>query len=792
MATKTQLINHNLSSLSGGVTEQFQEGRFDSQVSEMINCIPSITRGVLRRNPVKAVDTLVSPTQALPVDLSDCFIYSYDRGTGEEQYIVVIPGDGYVHTFNANDGSHLYTNTTINTYLQVSGTTAKKAFNALTIGDYTFVVNSTKTVGFTADTAPTIGYSDMAFYWIKKTTSVTVAQYQSSTEVGSLLKGYNYSLNDTTVPAHEETRPNKTGFSLNSSKEVAAKFASGDNSYVDGTDDESLPSGWTGAGYNTVSGVDISDGAVAYKTNYTGTDWKWSDTFGDQASLGVWKTVKDSDELPVNLPEDLDGFVVKVSGGTSAEYDDYYLKYTYTNRSWKEVAAPGSNIKLDPATMPHVLYRLSGGFEFNTYQGVITDGSALDGESQWGERTSGGDDSIEDPSFVGTSITNIFFHKNRLGFITDDSIILSMTGIYGNFFIQTLQETLDDDPIDLSVASTDVTILRHAVPTAGQLLLFSDDTQFSLESLEGALTPDSADITALSSYTYGKDAKATAIGNRVFFTNQVNGYNGNEAGSSQVYAYTVSDRGSQITEANPMTLHLPTYLSYQITKIVGHDVLGFTFFEEEQNPKQLTVLSSVIRGKEELQNSFHRWTFEEDIASTQVINNELYILFTTGNLTKMSLAIPNSISNITYTDEYTTGNYTNYESLIEFSEFFIRDNKGKGTVRGRYQLRTIKYTIDEASSYVTLISDKNNSFFDESTMYGTDWDDTDTWDDTLLWVETNPEYSREYKDDELVTIMAESKRVTIQFKSSEDNPTKGFELATANIEGLFHQRSLRR
>ena len=48
----SQLVNNTLSSLSGGVTQQYQEGRFDSQVSSMDNCIPSITRGVIRRNPV--------------------------------------------------------------------------------------------------------------------------------------------------------------------------------------------------------------------------------------------------------------------------------------------------------------------------------------------------------------------------------------------------------------------------------------------------------------------------------------------------------------------------------------------------------------------------------------------------------------------------------------------------------------------------------------------------------------------------------------------------------------------
>jgi len=760
----TNLINTTLSNLAGGVSEQYQEGRFDSQVSAMENCMPSITRGVLRRNPLEDVDTLVSPVTALPSDLSDCYIYSYDRGTGTEQYLVIIPGDGYIHTFNANDGSHLYTNAVLNPYLQVGvGNIAKKSFKAITIGDHTFIVNNTITTSFTTDVASSSGYSDMAFYWIKKTISVVTKQYQSSTDVGSLMRGYTYTLNSLEVTGAEDTRPGQTLIDLNTSNLIAAEFA--DNP--------------------TDSLVDTSDGPIAYKLSYTGSDWKWNDSFGDEASIGVWKTVKDSSELPVNLPSDLDDFIVKVSGGTSAEFDDYYLQYNYTNKSWKEVPAPGSLTTLDEDTMPHVLYRLSGGFEFNTYQGVITDGSALDGVSSWGTRESGGDEALEDPSFIGKTINNIFFHKNRLGFITSDTIILSKTGDYGGFFIQTLQESLDDDPIDLAVASTDVTILRHAVPTAGQLILFADDTQFSLESLEGPLTPNSADITPLSNYTYGANADAVSIGNRVFFSNQVGGH-------SQIYSYKVTDRGSQVTEATPMTLHLPTYIDKSISKVIGHDVLGYTFMEEEDKATELIVLTSVIRGNEELQNAFHKWTFIKDIVSTQIINNDLYIVFSDGDLTKMSLEVPSDSNSVNYMDTYNSvDGEQEYESYIVFSEFFIRDDKGKGTVRGRYQIRTLQYTITEDSKYVTTISNTNHSILDDETMMGPTWTDTDVWDDTKIWVDIDPLYTREYVDDSLVTVMSNSKNTEITFKSSELEPSKGFELATANIEGFMHQRSRR-
>lgn len=769
-ASKTNLVNITLSSLSSGVTQQYQEGRFDSQVSEMTNCIPSITRGVLRRNPLEAIKTLTGVSAS---KLADSFVYTYDRGTSDEQYMVIIPGDGDTWVYNTNTGE-LIDNASVSSgvasraYMTTpTGVRAKTAFKALTIGDQTFIVNTTVTPSMDSSTTTTSGYADKAFYWVKKTVSVVTQQYQSETDVGSLLKGYTYTLNNTTIEGEEDTRPSGsglpgTGVDLNTSYKIAAAIAADSaNSYAS-----------------------TADGAVAYRTS-TPAEWEWSDSFGDEASIGVWKDITQSDKLPVNLPSALDGFIVKVSGGTSAEFDDYYLKYTFDNRTWKEVAAPGIEYKVDADTMPHVLYRQAdSSFKLDTYNEVV--GGMVGTASNWGELESGGQDGLDFPSFIGQPINNIFFHKNRLGFMTSDNIILSRTGSYGNFFIQTKQEVLDDDPIDLAVASTDVTTLRHAVPTAGQLIIFSDDTQFSLQSVEGPLTPNTADIIDISNYTYGNRAPAKAIGNKVFFTNQ-------SGKSSQLYSYKVTDNGAQITEAVPMSIHLPTYIDESASNIIGHDVLGYTFIETEDKPTELIVLSSVVRGSEELQNAFHKWVFAKDLVATRIINNTLHILFSDGDFCKMSLEIPPTIGEVTYADTYNSiEGPTNFSSALDFSEFFVRDAKGKGTVRGRYQLRTMKYTVSDESKYKTVIASINNILFDSTTMMGTTWVDTNTWDDSKLWVEVDPFYTRAYKNDDLVTIMANSKKVNISFKENEDTPTVGFELATVNVEGFMHQRSMRR
>ena len=755
------LVNNTLSGLSQGVTQQYQEGRYDSQVSSMVNCMPSITRGVLRRNPIQGVSLL----EELP-DITTAFSYSYDRGTALEQYLIILPGDGYLYVYNTTTGGFIEKEGPYD-YLNIIGTgiTARDAFEAMTLGDHTFIINKTVTVGFSSDTATSLGYSDMAFYWIKKTASVIVDQEQVEDPPdsniiisGSSTLGYTYTLNNTEVVGRTDSRPSYPQIDENSSFIIAELFT------------------------KNGSGADEHNDSFAFNRNFTGTDWTWEDTYGNTASFGAWMSITDSSDLPATLPKELDGFIVKVSGGTTATFDDYYLKYYYDSRSWKECPAPGKRYKLDPNTMPHVIYRLTTGFKFDTYQTVSEDGTSLTGESAWATRESGGDDDTQDPSFIGKTLSNIFFFKNRLGLITSDSIILSCTGDYGNFFPTTVQDILDSDPIDLSVASTDVTLLRAAVPTAGQLILFSDDTQFILESTDGPLTPLSADISAISNYTYGSKAKAKAIGDKVYFTSSSGGY-------SQLYAYKSSGSNTRVSTADSLTIHLPTYIDSSVNCILGHDVLGNIFMTTSNIKNELIVLNTITKDGKDLQNAFHKWKFKYDIVSIHIIKTDLYILFSNKELAKIKLDLPGSITQVEYIDKYLSGS-EEYESYIKFSQFFIRDNSGKGTSRGRYQLRTLLYTITSDSEYSTVIANFSQPMLVEDS-YGVYWNDGDIWNDDLVWMVTVPYYTREYGSDKKVTVMTSSDNADITFRSSKTLTHKGFELATVNVEALYSQRSRR-
>ncbi len=768
-----QLLNMNIDKLSDGVSQQYDESRFPSQVAEMVNCMPTISRGVLRRNPVRNAFKL--PYIGLE-ELTDVYTYAYDRGTGDEQYLFVILQGGLWRVYNVHSGEMVGNG--FHRYLQVpSGEKLRDSFDMLTVGDHTFVVNKHRTVTMNSlEYAPGQNeYMLWAFYWIKKTTAVTMQSYSVGdtdfNDTGHYVEGYTYKLNDGSyqgsVTGKKDTRPGYTPIDDLDAYKIAQKMSS-------------FSPDWNTGGTSS---------AFVYKK--TGSNrWEWEDTFGNEASLGVWKTVDSIDRLPAQLPAALDGFICKVSGSTGSEMDDYYVKYSLASETWIEVVKPGTKIKLDEETMPHVFYALVSPidaskrrFLFDTYQGVSDDGKSLDGITKWGERTSGDEDTNPDPSFVGRQITSMFFYRNRLGFISDDSIVLSSTGDYGNFFATTVQEVYEDDPIDISVASTNVTVLHHAVPTAGGLLLFSDDSQFIMSPGNQTLTPNTANIVALSNYTYNPTAPAVSIGDKVYFSSISGGW-------AEIFTYKMSSATDLTGEATPLTLHLPHYIPSSIFQIVGHSVKGFVFFNTHKD-NNIYVLSTQSIGGQDIQNAFHKWEFMNDIVAIHIINNDLFILFKNGILGSITLEIPKYFSSIIYADD-TGGTVLNsYRSYIDFSKFFVRTEDTKGSPRGRTQIRTIKYVVSKDSHYETKMITTNIVQFTESDVFYDDWDDTWNWDDTYIWYDDAPYYFRVYKDDPKITVSGNTDNIRIRFMENEDYPDNGFELQMLNVEAYYFDRSRR-
>ena len=761
----SRLVNHTLDSIVQGVSEQYQEGRFESQVERMVNCFPTLSRGVMRRNPIDTAWNLTFDNT-----LNDPFTYVYDKGTPNEQYMIVIPGtpDNKWYVFSLTDPTKYWSGE--DDYLTVPANgTAKQTFRAITLGDVTFITNTTITVKASSEKNEESkeAYYDWAFYWIKLTTQVVTKQKTKDTDTGSRLEGYTYWLKEHTkykVEAVKDTRPGEHDPDLIKAEEIAAKLASYDSNWEH-----------------------IEDTGYVYSRGPK-DNWEGGDSNGDTASIAVWKTVQHDSDLPATLPDDYDGFIVRVVGSGNTDKDDYYLKYNQEDKTWVECAIPDISKGLDTTTMPHCIYSLGDlanrSFVFDEYK--LLEDEQLTDKSGWQNREVGDEETNKDPKFVGNTIQNLFFFKNRFGFISENTITLSRVAEYGGLYLDTIQVVKDDGPINIYVATSDVNKLRSAVPTASTLVIFADQAQFTLTSGSQPLTPLTATINLISNYDYSPLVDAIGFENKIVYTSTNGGY-------SQILEMDLEEATNTrglLTSSEIISNHIPTFIPKEIQSITRHTVNGYIFFHTNLAINLIYIVTMRYINKDRVQLAFHNWEFEKNIAGIHEVDNYLYILFTDGVLGRMTLEIPGRVDNILYQDKISESTSKSFISGVWFSNFYFRDSRKLGSNRGRFQLRTMLFSVPKYSKFQVSLTTPIPfvSEGQDASCFYPEWNDSLPWRDEIIWVDVIPTYARTYFDDKKITISADNENIKAIFHNNGD---AGFILETINVEALFYQRSTR-
>lgn len=199
----------------------------------------------------------------------------------------------------------------------------------------------------------------------------------------------------------------------------------------------------------------------------------------------------------------VNGDVWEIIGVEASLYDNYYVKWDTSKNVWGECLKPSLQSTINPATMPVALKpKITGGYEV-----VVVD---------WVRRLVGDDISAALPSFVGQQISDMFFYRNRLGFTSEENVILSRSGDFFNFFPQTARAQVDDDPIDVAVSHTKTATINFAVPFNTVLLLFSDGVQFQLTS-QNTLTPKTVNVTQTTEFDNRGSVRPVVSGKSLYF-----------------------------------------------------------------------------------------------------------------------------------------------------------------------------------------------------------------------------------------------------------------------------------
>ena len=240
-------------------------------------------------------------------------------------------------------------------------------------------------------------------------------------------------------------------------------------------------------------------------------------------------------------------------------------------------------------------------------------------EITWTARTVGDDSTNPAPSFVGKTINDIFFFKNRLGLLTKDNVVMSEAGEYYNFFRTTVINLLDSAVIDVAVAHQEVNDLHHAIPFQEKLLIVSPTSQFTLRGND-LLTPKTVNISPVTSYTANQYPTPLSLGGFVYFAFS----RGNSQG---VREFSVDDVSSTY-HANEITEHVPKYIPDRINKIVGSSSESLLICTTSASPTTLYIYKYFWQNKDKLQSSWSKFTFKRGIIGGNFVDSDFYVVTT--------------------------------------------------------------------------------------------------------------------------------------------------------------------
>lgn len=327
------------------------------------------------------------------------------------------------------------------------------------------------------------------------------------------------------------------------------------------------------------------------------------DGYNNQAAFGILKFVQKFSNLPVNAP---DGFTVKITGEEGSSTDDYYVSYVAEDQVWRECARPSMKNHIDNTTMPHVLVREADGtFTFKC--------------ADWSVRDVGDEDSNPEPSFIGGTINDVFYHRNRLGFLSGENIILTRSADFFNFWMTSATKVQDTDPIDLAVSDNTISTLYNAVTFDTDLILFSQEAQFML-SADGILTPTSANLSpAVTHYEASLKAKPVNAGRNVYFVAE-------RAKYTTVREFFTAADNTDAKDVQDITSHVPNYIPNGVYKIIPSTVENVMLYLTEGDETAMYVYKYLFIDSQRVQAAWSKWDMQGVVYGGQFIDNYLYLI----------------------------------------------------------------------------------------------------------------------------------------------------------------------
>lgn len=540
------LVEGRIPTFIGGISNQPDDIRFPNQVEDAENVVFAVEKGGFSKRPGTWDRVRIDETAA------DAYRLHVINRDSVEQYAVVFSQNG-LRVFDATD----WTERTV-TIADAGDTTffdkPPKNYEFLTALDFTFIVDKTQTVAMlppsntATETHASVQVTRQGLGGVHR---ITVS-WSDGEFVGEYVAAASIEADDIATALHDD---------------LVAK----------------APAGWSFVRQGSFIGI-RNDSAVPFSVTT-------EDPHGDASLLTTVSRLTRQNDL---VARTWNSHVVEIRD--SADTEGYFLKFETDDGSdfgpglWLESVPPDTETDFDPATMPRALVRQGdGSFELRRVD--------------WTPKGAGGDLLVPKPEFVGDTISDMVFHRNRLGFVSRETVYFSRAGEYFNFWPDAASVVADDDPFGLSSTTNHASRFYYAVPFRRAIFIMADLAQFEVGGQ--VLTPAQASIELATSYSASGVCRPVAIGDELYFISDTD-----HSASLMSYVYdedTVSESAFDVSKH--VSGLLPTPISEMTADPIGLQI----YMLAPDTPSKLYVHRFYYQENRRVQSAWTRFEFPDAV-----------------------------------------------------------------------------------------------------------------------------------------------------------------------------------
>jgi hypothetical protein len=295
--------------------------------------------------------------------------------------------------------------------------------------------------------------------------------------------------------------------------------------------------------------------------------------------------------------------------------------------------------------------------------------------------------------------------------------VLSENASYYNFYATTGTDVLDTDPIDIAAAGTTVNKLHNSIDFNEQLLLFSGEAQYILESSGDAVTPTTAVLTKTSTFSHAIKVAPVSAGKYVYFAQNRN----DKTAITEYFA----DDDTLTNDGIDVTIGVSSLIPNNAYKIVSnniedtmivlcHDTLDTTnnvaytpsSAVSSTNANTINIYKYFWDANKKVQSSWSTWSLNNcQILSAEAYDSYLYIVVnenTNTKLLRIDLRNPDftGLTHNIHMDFRTSTLTGTYDSATDLTTFTIPYSVNQ-TLKAVDTTNGSNLTIDSSSSGTT-------------------------------------------------------------------------------------------